>query len=282
MAGAAKATTAGSFVTTTAVSACLAKMLDASETHCLRLMACWNGASGQQELFGIDQRGQPFGSTMLDGMAGGSGARYDRDGIDTGGFIRSLGCAIANVETYEFRYPLLYLYRRQESDTGGPGKFRGGAGIGLAMTPHDVEEIPTCVVHGCGIEQPASAGIAGGYPGSTTQFNIRRNTSVQEQLRQGQIPVEFDALDGRLEPKSSEDTFLRRGDVFERVACGGGGFGDPLERDPELVKKDVQQALVSAGCAEQIYGVVFSDGLGNVDYPRTEQKRASIRAERAR
>jgi N-methylhydantoinase B len=281
-AGAAKATTAGSFVTTTAVSACLAKMLDASDAHCSRLMACWNGASGQQELFGIDQRGQPFGSTMLDGMAGGSGARYDRDGIDTGGFVRSLGCAIANVETYEFRYPLLYLYRRQESDTGGPGKFRGGAGIGLAMTPHDVEEIPTCVVHGCGIEQPASAGIAGGYPGSTTQFNIRRNTSVAEQLKRGQIPVEFDALDGELEAKLSEDTYLKRGDVFERVACGGGGFGDPLERDPELVKKDVDQELVSARCAEEIYGVVLGHGSREVDYTRTEQRRARIRAERSR
>jgi N-methylhydantoinase B len=281
-AGAAKATTAGSFVTTTAVSACLAKMLDASDSHCARLMACWNGASGQQELFGIDQRGQPFGSTMLDGMAGGGGARYDCDGIDTGGFVRSLGCAIANVETYEFRYPLLYLYRRQESDTGGPGKFRGGAGIGLAMTPHDVEEIPTCVVHGCGIEQPASAGIAGGYPGSTTQFNIRRNTSVGEQLKRGQIPVEFDALDGALEAKLSEDTFLKRGDVFERVACGGGGFGDPLERDPELVRKDVQQELVSARCAEEIYGVVFGPGSRDVDYAHTEQRRARIRAERSR
>ncbi len=281
-AGAAKATTAGSFVTTTAVSACLAKMLDASDSHCSRLMACWNGASGQQELFGIDQRGQPFGSTMLDGMAGGGGARYDRDGIDTGGFVRSLGCAIANVETYEFRYPLLYLYRRQEPDTGGPGKFRGGAGIGLAMTPHDVEEIPTCVVHGCGIEQPASAGIAGGYPGSTTQFNIRRNTSVQAQLQRGDIPVNFDALDGELEPKSSEDTFLKKGDVFERVACGGGGFGDPLERDPDWVRRDVQQGLVSRHCAEEIYGVVWRDESVVVDDLGTKQKRASIRAERAR
>jgi len=245
-------------------------------------MACWNGASGQQELFGTDQRGQLFGSTMLDGMAGGSGARYDRDGIDTGGFVRSLGCAIANVETYEFRYPLLYLYRRQECDTGGPGKFRGGAAIGLAMTPHDVEEIPTCVLHGCGIEQPASAGIAGGYPGSTTQFNIRRNTSVQELLSRGQIPGEFNALDGELQPKACEDTFLRRGDVFERVACGGGGFGDPLERDPELVKKDLQLGLVSSRCAEEIYGVVLTQGLRAVDRPRTEQKRADIRAERAR
>ena len=281
-AGAAKATTAGSFVTTTAVSACLAKMLDASETHCSKLMACWNGASGQQELFGVDQRGQPFGSTMLDGMAGGSGARYDRDGIDTGGFVRSLGCAIANVETYEFRYPLLYLYRRQEPDTGGPGKFRGGAGIGLAMTPHDVEEIPTCVVHGCGIEQPASAGIGGGYPGGTTQFNIRRHTSVQEQLRRGRIPADFDALDGELEPKSSEETYLRKGDVFERVACGGGGFGDPLERDPELVLTDVRQGLVSRLCAAEIYGVVLNDEPQAVDSARTEQRRASIRAERAR
>jgi len=280
-AGAAKATTAGSFVTTTAVSACLAKMLDASETHCSRLMACWNGASGQQELFGTDQRGQLFGATMLDGMAGGSGARYDRDGIDTGGFVRSLGCAIANVETYEFRYPLLYLYRRQECDTGGPGKFRGGAAIGLAMTPHDVEEIPTCVLHGCGIEQPASAGIAGGYPGSTTQFNIRRKTSVQELLSRGRIPVEFNDLDGELQPKSCEDTFLKRGDVFERVACGGGGFGDPLERDPELVKKDAQLGLVSPHCAEEIYGVVFTEGLRVVDQAKTEQKRTRIRTERA-
>jgi N-methylhydantoinase B len=94
--------------------------------------------------------------------------------------------------------------------------------------------------------------------------------------------VEFDALDGDLEPKSSEDTFLKRGDVFERVACGGGGFGDPLERDPELVMKDVQQQLVSPHCAEEIYGVVFSDRLAAVDEARTAQKRASIRAERAR
>lgn len=281
-AGAAKATTAGSFVTTTAVSACLAKMLDSSELGSARLMACWNGASGQQELFGIDQRGEPFGSTILDGMAGGGGARYDRDGIDTGGFIRSLACAIANVETYEFRYPVLYLYRRQEPDTGGPGKFRGGVAMGLAMTPHDVEEIPTCVLHGCGIEQPASSGIAGGYPGSTTQFNIRRATSVQERLGRGEVPADFADLDGRLEPKASEETYLRKGDVFERVACGGGGFGDPLERDPELVLADVQNGLVGARSAEEIYGVILVEGLRGVDYESTKRKREEIRGERAK
>jgi N-methylhydantoinase B len=138
------------------------------------------------------------------------------------------------------------------------------------------------VVHGCGIEQPASAGIAGGYPGSTTQFNIRRNTSVQEQLKRGHIPADFDALDGDLEPKLSEDTFLNKGDVFERVACGGGGFGDPLERDPGLVRKDVRQGLVSCRSAEEIYGVVLRGESSIVDGVKTKEKRACMRAERAR
>jgi N-methylhydantoinase B len=277
-AGAAKATTAGSFVTTTAASGCLAKMLDASEQYCSRLMACWNGASGQQELFGLDQRGHPFGSTILDGMAGGAGARYGHDGIDTGGFVRSLACAIANVETYEVRYPVLYLYRRQECDTGGPGRFRGGVGVGLAMTPHDVEHIPTCIVHGCGIEQPTSSGISGGYPGGTTQFNIRRNTSVQKHLAQGKIPAEFNELDGMLEPKASEETYLNKGDVFERVACGGGGFGDPLERDPDLVLQDVQNGLVSARCAEEIYGVILQEEFRRVHSERTKKTREQLRS----
>jgi N-methylhydantoinase B len=66
------------------------------------------------------------------------------------------------------------------------------------------------------------------------------------------------------------------------VACGGGGFGDPLERDPELVKKDAQLGLVSPHCAEEIYGVVFTDGLRAVDYARTKEKRAAIQGDRAR
>ena len=51
------------------------------------------------------------------------------------------------------------------------------------------------------------------------------------------------------------------GDVFERVACGGGGFGDPLERDPELVRKDAQLGLVSPRCAEEIRGAARSAPL---------------------
>jgi len=139
----------------------------------------------------------------------------------------------------------------------------------------------TCVIHGCGIEQPASSGIAGGYPGSTTQFNIRRGTSVQERLKRGEVPVDFNLMDGKLEPKSSEETFLRKGDVFERVACGGGGFGDPIERDPQMVLSDVQNGLVSGRSAKEIYGVVLRGDLQGVDEEGTKKRREQIRAERA-
>jgi N-methylhydantoinase B len=83
-------------------------------------------------------------------------------------------------------------------------------------------------------------------------------------------------LGGRLEPKSSEETFLKKGDVFERVACGGGGFGDPLERDPEKVLADVRKGLVSLGSAEEIYGVVLEEGFRSVSRERTEKKRAEL------
>jgi N-methylhydantoinase B len=187
------------------------------------------------------------------------------------------------VETYEFRYPLLYLYRRQESDTGGPGKFRGGAGIGLAMTPHDVEEIrPVWFM---------DAALSSRPPRNRRRLS-RQHHAIQHPpqyvgaraVEQGQIPVEFDALDGRLEPKSSEDTFLRRGDVFERVACGGGGFGDPLERDPELVKRTSAASIVQCGLRRAVLwsGVQRWVGKRGLTREPKAKKGRIIRAERAR
>ena len=74
---------------------------------------------------------------MLDGMAGGSGARYDRDGIDTGGFVRSLGCAIANVETYHWNYgmgsrPGTIGFQSQFGSIYGPFAATGMSGQGNA------------------------------------------------------------------------------------------------------------------------------------------------------
>ena len=67
--------------------------------------------------------GQEFGTTLMTAFAAGNGARFDMDGVDTGGLMLTPESEIANVETHEMFYPLLYLWRRQLPESYGLGKF---------------------------------------------------------------------------------------------------------------------------------------------------------------
>lgn len=281
-AGVSKATTSGSFSATTLTCACLAKMFAASPKYRKLLMAPWIAAIPTQELFGTDGRGQPFGLTMLDPMAGGTGARSFKDGIDTGGFIRALSASIANVETYEFRAPILYLYRRQEPDTGGPGKYRGGVGVSMAYTVRGVDEIPTNVMHTMGYQHADACGIAGGYPATTNQFAVMRNSNVNELMSQGKLPQSFSELRGTLDlVPPMQRSYLKRGDVYRCITSGGGGYGDPLLREPESVRRDVVHGLVSEEKARAVYGVILKAAHGEVDERATLRQRAAIKKQRA-
>jgi N-methylhydantoinase B len=70
------------------------------------------------------------------------------------------------------------------------------------------------------------------------------------------------------------------GDIFEYTWQGGGGYADPLDRDPELVRNDVSNGAVSRGCAQTIYGVALKTAPLEVDRSRTESLRKEIRKER--
>jgi len=255
-------------------------MLAASERHRERAMAGWQGVKALEELFGTGPDGKRFGGPLLDGMAGGGGALCWRDGIDTGGHTSSLRATIANVESYELRYPILYLYRRQTTDSGGPGRFRGGAGVSMLYTVHGVDEIPTKILHTFGVEQPESPGMGGGYPSTTNQFAIVRESDLADRFARGEVPQALEELEGRLEAYGAYAvTSMRRGDVYRAVSQGGGGYGDPIDRDPEHVALGVERSLVSTTWAARVYGVVL-DGAGGVDAGATAARRAEIRAER--
>jgi N-methylhydantoinase B len=73
---------------------------------------------------------------------------------------------------------------------------------------------------------------------------------------------------------------IRRGDVFRHVLAGGGGFGDPLERDPEAVLRDVRNELLSAAKAEADYGVVIDTARWTIDAAATRMRRDEIRVAR--
>lgn len=281
-AGMCKATTAAIAMVNTIANVCLGKMMAAArdEESAGRAMAPWMAAATVQELSGTDQRGQPFGATMLDPMAGGAGAKAEADGIDSGGVVRAAKLRIANVETYEFRYPILYLHRRQERDSAGPGTFRGGVGCSLMFTPHGTEEIPVNVMHTINCQAPATVGILGGSPAGTNSMVVLRDSSLWEQIERGELPTELGDLDGRLEvvPVMASSN-LKRGDVYRSLTCGGGGFGDPVFRDAARVAADVLKRLVSREHAERAYGVVLAPD-GSLDEAATGERRRRVLAER--
>jgi N-methylhydantoinase B len=73
---------------------------------------------------------------------------------------------------------------------------------------------------------------------------------------------------------------ISKGDVFRHVLAGAGGWGDPLERDPEAVLKDVRNELISPAMAKADYGVVVDAARARVDAEATLRQRAAIRKRR--
>jgi N-methylhydantoinase B len=274
------ATMAAGFAATTAtamaVSGLLARDLDLRE----RAMAAWAGAVGSVDVFGVDASGAGFGTVLLDTMASGTGASSASDGIDTGGFLRSMACVVANVEHTESLFPLLYLYRRQEPDTGGPGRRRGGVGASYAVIPHGVDRIATVSPHFSGSIEPESAGLVGGFPGATNAAILVRASGVLERLASGHSIGGPEDVPGAGAPLPGvAKVALEADDILEVITTGGGGFGDPIEREPERVAGDVRAQLVTTGEAARAYGVVITDD-GRVDGPATARRRAAIRGGR--
>jgi N-methylhydantoinase B len=260
----------------------LSQLLSLTESYRDEAMGVWTGTSLAPVVSGISQSGYPFVYTEMSHFAGGSGARTYKDGMDTGGIVFNTTPSIANIETAEQDYPVLYLFRRQLCDSGGPGRYRGGVSGELAYIVHDA---PGGVLEvsfaGGGAEQPNGVGLAGGLPGATVRVIRVHAGALETSLREGlPLPSTLEETGGRLEVMAQKHgrTAFPPGDVWYHNWQGGGGYGDPLERDPAAVQHDVSSGLVSRTCASEIYGVVLSER--GVDLAATSQRRQALREER--
>jgi N-methylhydantoinase B len=218
---------------------------------------------------------------LLDSLAGGGGAYSYKDGYHAAGSHAIPVPNIANVETTENVTPILYLYRGLIRDTGGPGRHRGGISCGLAFTVHDVEEVSGVLVsHGTGV--PNSQGLFGGFPAACAVNSLISQSDVQEWFDRAQTPGDLKQLKGRRINLGAKPGRLRlgRGDVFEYTWQGGGGYGDPLDRNPDEVAKDVKEGLVSRDAARKIYGVALNSRNGKVQPEATRKLRERIRNNR--
>lgn len=266
-----------SWCTMNAAAMALGKMLATLDP--LESMGGWAGSTFVYNIFGKTDGGRPFATMLLSSDLQGTGARAFGDGYDVGGKLNAPRAKVTNIKSAEARYPLLFLYRRHAIDSGGAGMFRGGVAAETALTAHGASQI-NLTVNTVGAAHSSTQGINGGYPGGSATVMLATQTSLAKFWSNGELPQDVKAIGGVFEVLPSKKRLtLCPGDVFVSVPHGGGGFGDPILREPELVARDVANRDVSVEWARKSYGVVL-DGGGRVDEVGTERMRADICRER--
>lgn len=256
----------------------IGKMLAASERYRDEATAVWHANHFAIFKFGRNQRGGYSIGILTETFAGAGGARSFADGVEIGGEIPNPISRMANVETVEGSFPIRYLFRRRAQDSGGPGQFRGGTGGEMAVVPHKAPDGGIdYVLSGKGTRHPMSEGLAGGWPGAPNSYvwvHAPKDRADPVVASSG-----LEAIAGEKQPVSWGVFPLRGHDALYVRWNGGGGWGDPITRDPEAVATDVAAGLVSPDAARLIYGVSLDVG-GRPDMVATEQRRAEIRTER--
>ncbi|MFC4766194.1 hydantoinase B/oxoprolinase family protein [Effusibacillus consociatus] len=219
------------------------------------LIGGWDRREGYQNYF-----------MWYDWMAGGHGGRSGTDGANAMSPLFGLGLSIQPIEGQERLTPVVTSKHQILIDSGGPGKFRGGCGVekGGFLTQMDRSVMSYC----CDRSRSVTWGLFGGLPSNPHGAWLNQGTENQRFLGTvfSNVPVE-------------------EGDSFIRPSAGGGGLGDPLERDPYLVLEDVIDGYVSIERARKDYGVVIrcrdEETLQyELDDDKTLQERQYIRENR--
>jgi N-methylhydantoinase B len=264
------------------VTEALGKAMSLSDDPVLRGRAAAAGVNAWpgNSWAGLSQYGEYTAFAVMDCGSGGMGAQTVIDGLDVSSYEAQLDNGIPDVEINEGYYPMLYLWRRLNGDSGGPGVNRGGLGLDFAWAPHGTDALLGTLENA--MAAVPSRGMMGGYPGGTHFFNAVRGTSIVDALSGGQrLPQSVDELGG------SEETLINHvagvplpaTDVFHQITGGGAGMGDPLLRPADRVGRDVREGYVSPEQARTAYGVVCGPD-GEVDGPATDELRLKIRTER--
>lgn len=228
---------------------------------------------------GVRSNGEYFVWFNMDGSGTGTGAQLVRDGHDAAGAMTQIGNMLPDVEMNELLYPTLYLWKRLAPNTGGHGTSRGGMGLDFAWTLWGADSSTETLWSP--VSAIPSGGFAGGLPGGGGGFEFHRNTNLADLIRSGTFPDETTLTAGSvdLQDSNSQMVPLSVGDVFRSWIAGGGGVGDPLLRDPELVAADVRDGYLTTVSAGSVYGVEI-DATGGVDPSATTARRKEVRSQR--
>jgi N-methylhydantoinase B len=199
-------------------------------------------------------------------------------------------CLDPPTETIESDVPCVLMRKEYLIDSGGPGIHRGGCSVlkdSLWLLPGEHRSMPLHLKH------PTGFGVYGGRDGrSGGVWLFEPEVWKKYKAKYGQIPVSIEAyrdaipVGGRLNPETHiqdpngdyfwpwREKVWRIGSdyVFRYQTNGGGGWGDPFQKDPELVRKEVRDKYVSIEGAQRDYGVVIS----GTDDPHREPEKLKV------
>jgi len=248
------------------------------------------------EFGGKDQYGRQTGGINVEVCASASGARGVLDGIDAAWSLWNPEGDQGNAEMWELLYPHLYLGRRVVSDSGGAGKYRGGCVFESLWMIHNSNFVYTYQLPGVA-KIATNYGIFGGYGGGPGYIHLAKGTDIRKRIDSRlELPhsegdprrpdmerlIKGEVLCGKDTQYISEP--LKQGDLYEKFYLpGGGGFGDPLDRDVKQIEQDINLHFVSAEAAEKLYGTVGRiDGEGEwkADAARSDALRIRMRKAR--
>ncbi len=262
-------------------------------------MAAGAATTMTAEFSGINQTGQYVAGLTLEQACNGSPARGFADGENSAWCIYTPNADFGNAEVAELYYPIMFLGRNIEPDSGGYGRFRGGLGHTAVWMIYNTSGIEyQCGCAGIRSRTIANHGMYGAYPSVPDRPSYAHDTNVKE-LIDGQQPLVHDrgdpeapAIAAAVEARELETSAvapfvtpepLQNYDIIVHPISGAQSMGDPIERDPATVVDDLNKGWTRAATVETVHAVVASKnggGIYEVDADATEKQRARRRDER--
>ena len=207
--------------------------------------------------------GEPYVSEFVIGNNGGPASPHCDGWITYAMPDCSKTIYIDSVEMLERTYPLRFRSLRLLADSGGAGRLRGGPASEVIYGPRST---PLRVFYMADYARHPAKGVRGGLPGTAASAHEIAADGSERQV------------------EAIGDSLLQPGEWIRGVEAGGGGYGDPLERDPEAVLTDVLERWVSAKAARDVYGVALIEdrpGRLAVDLEATRERREALHTLRA-
>ncbi len=239
-------------------------------------------------LSGISQWNMPFADSIAYVLnTQGQGARAIADGMNAYGFCWCAFGRAPDVEAMENEFPMLVPFSEYRADSGGCGKYRGGLGTAQLWVTHHVAQMYSAP-HGTNSLVQTQQPLYGGYAAPTTPLVRVKDADVEKLLAaNGALTLStgsmLEGAIGRLssEHRSQTPRAIAKGRMVGlSFSSGGTGYGDPLDRDPAAVQRDLRDKLISQWQARNIYKVACDPETLRLDLTKTARLRDQERRAR--